>query len=67
MTETKIRSITKTIFWRLVATLNSYIILVLYTDPSYSNFQKAMFMNITGFFVYYIYERIWTSIKWGKK
>lgn len=63
--ETKTRSLLKTIFWRIVATLNSYFVLLTLSDPSHSNLLKAIAMNVTGFFVYYLYERIWTKIKYG--
>jgi len=67
MQETKTRSLTKTIAWRIVATLNSFLVLVYLSNILPTNLGKAIAMNITGFFVYYIYERIWNVIKWGKK
>jgi len=66
MTETKTRSIIKTIVWRLIATLNSYFVLLYLNDTNKDNLYKAIYMNITGFFVYYFYERLWNLIKWGK-
>lgn len=62
--DSKKRSLAKTIIWRLVATLNSFIILV--TIPTSIAIYLAIAMNITGFLIYYIYERIWNKIKWGK-
>ena len=67
MQETKTRSLTKSVLWRLVATLNSFLVLVYFQTIIESNLGKAIMMNITGFFVYYSYERIWNIIKWGKK
>lgn len=67
MKETKIRTIAKTIAWRLIATLNSYFVLLYLNNSDKDNLYKAIYMNITGFFVYYFYERIWNIIKWGKK
>ena len=67
MQETKTRSLTKTIAWRIVATLNSFLVLVYLSNILPTNLGKAIAMNITGFFVYYIYERIWNIIKWGKE
>ncbi len=66
MTETKKRSIIKTVIWRLIATSNSYFVLLYLNDTNKDNLYKAIYMNITGFFVYYFYERIWNFIKWGK-
>ena len=67
MQETKTRSLTKTIAWRMVATLNRFLVLVYLSNILPANLGKAIAMNITGFFVYYIYERIWNVIKWGKE
>ncbi len=67
MHETKTRSITKTVAWRIVATLNSFLVLVFFSNILTSNLGKAIMMNITGFFIYYIYERIWNLVKWGKE
>jgi hypothetical protein len=62
--ETKKRTIIKTTMWRIFATLNSF--LILYASISHKHIWNAIFMNITGFFVYYFYERIWNSIPYGK-
>jgi len=62
--ETKLRTIIKTILWRIFATLNSFIIL--YAAISQEHIWNAIFMNITGFFVYFFYERIWNAIPYGK-
>ena len=62
--ETKTRSITKTVLWRLVAILNSYLILVLMISDK--PMHNALLMNLTGFIVYYFYERTWDKIKKGR-
>ena len=66
MKESKTRTAVKTIIWRLIATLNSFLVLLRLNDSNKDNLYKAVYMNITGFFVYYFYERIWNFIKWGK-
>jgi len=62
--ETKTRSITKTKIWRMIAILNSYLILVLVISdtPIYN----ALLMNLTGFIVYYFYERVCDKIEAGR-
>ena len=62
--ETRTRSITKTVLWRTIAILNSYLILVfmISEEPIYN----ALLMNLTGFIVYYFYERFWDRIKKGR-
>jgi len=62
--ESKKRTLFKTISWRVVATLNSWI--VLSVVMSGGNFTKAVIMNITGFVVFYFFERIWSRINYGR-
>ena len=62
--ETKKRTLLKTVTWRIVATLNSWI--VLSVVMSGGNLTKAIIMNITGFIVFFVFERIWSKIKYGR-
>ncbi|TWU04295.1 DUF2061 domain-containing protein [Stieleria varia] len=62
--ETKARSLTKTVSWRCVAVLNSFLILTMkFSDQAFVN---ALAMNVTGFVVFYFFERIWNRVKWGR-
>lgn len=62
--ETKKRTTYKAVSWRAVAILNSWIVLSLsLTD---SNLLNAIYMNVTGFFVFYVFERIWSKINYGR-
>tara|TARA_Y100001963_G_C6751260_1_gene434336 strand:- start:218 stop:424 length:207 start_codon:yes stop_codon:yes gene_type:complete len=62
--ETRGRSIRKSIGWRIVAVVNSYVILSMYlTDSPLYN---AILMNITGAVLYYIYERVWNNSHEGR-
>jgi len=63
--ETKKRTLIKTISWRLVAILNSFLVLTInITD---SNIWNAIYMNITGFVIYYVFDRIWSKINFGRE
>jgi|TARA_B100001113_G_scaffold266966_1_gene221748 uncharacterized membrane protein len=62
--ETKKRSLVKTISWRVVAILNSFLVLTF--NVTDNNFLNALYMNITGFFIYYIFDRIWSKINYGR-
>ena len=62
--ETRERSVRKSIGWRIVAVINSYIILAMYfTDSPLYN---AIAMNVTGAVLYYVYERLWNNSKQGR-
>ena len=62
--ESKKRTLFKTISWRLVAILNSFLVLTFQITDS--NFLNAIYMNITGFFIYFVFERIWSNINYGR-
>lgn len=56
--ETHKRSIIKSITWRVIATLIA---------AYWVGFEVAILMNIVQTIAYYIHERIWVNINWGKK
>lgn len=58
MTETHTRSIVKSISWRVTATL----IAMLFVDIS-----LAILLNIVQTIAYYLHERAWLRIPWGKE
>ena len=62
--ETKKRTLFKTISWRIVAILNSFLVLTV--DITDSNLWNAIYMNITGFAVFYVFDRIWSKINYGR-
>ena len=62
--ETKKRTIWKAISWRVVALFNSWIVLAL--SFTQSSFWNAFIMNIIGFVLYFIFERIWNKISYGR-
>jgi hypothetical protein len=62
--ETKKRTIIKSIAWRLIATVNSFLVLVsAFTDEPIWN---AIIMNVTGLFIYFFFERMCNIIPYGK-
>jgi len=62
--ESKKRSIFKSLSWRVVAVLNSWTVLSLMITKS--NFWNAIIMNVSGFIFFYIFERVWNKIKFGR-
>lgn len=64
MRESRRRTLVKTISWRVVAVLNSYVALI--TFSQHGDLFKAVAMNVSGFLIYYLFERTWNGIGWGK-
>ena len=62
--ETRVRSLTKTVPWRCCAVMNSYLVLTLTTSTR--PLTNAILMNVTGFAVFYIFERVWNKVHWGR-
>jgi len=63
--ETKKRTIFKTLSWRVIAVMNSWTILSMGFIES--NFWNAIIMNISGLVFFYMFERIWSKINYGRK
>jgi uncharacterized membrane protein len=57
MTETHTRTWTKAITWRVIATL----LAALFVDIS-----LAIALNIIQTVAYYVHERVWLKISWGR-
>lgn len=66
-TESRIRTIVKTLSWRLTATVSTIIIVFILTK----NFKLAASIGGIEVFVklliYYVHERVWGKINIGKK
>ena len=67
MEEYKIRSILKTLTWRITASLDTFVIAWIITGEWGMGASIAGFEVITKTFFYYFHERIWNKIKWGKR
>ncbi len=64
--ETHRRSLAKTIIWRVIATLITWGTIYLYTGQIGESTKITLVAAFVGMVAYYIYERIWNSINWGK-
>ena len=70
MTETffeiKLRSIIKTIVWRIIATLVTLSVVYFFTHKIGKSLQITFVAAAISMAAYYIHERIWNKINWGK-
>ena len=69
------RSILKALSWRIIASATTFLITFIifrrYSEKSFDEvIQTASFITIIDFgakiIFYYLHERMWTNIKWGK-
>ena len=66
-TETSIRSIIKGFTWRLVATFSTILIAYMITGETKVALQIGGIEFVAKIAVYYLHERIWLRIPFGKK
>tara|TARA_Y100000310_G_scaffold345268_1_gene463257 strand:+ start:17939 stop:18154 length:216 start_codon:yes stop_codon:yes gene_type:complete len=61
------RSILKTITFRIIATLTTMALVLLFTkDLAIAGLVGALEF-VSKLIIYYLHERIWCKINWGKK
>lgn len=64
--EKTIRSIAKTISWRIIGTLDTIAISWIITGELTIAFSIGSIELITKMILYFGHERMWNAIKWGK-
>jgi len=62
----KLRSLVKSVTYRIIA----FIVLMMITWYATNNLVQATFISVTfqtiQLFLYYIHERLWERVNWGK-
>ncbi|GGK41998.1 MULTISPECIES: DUF2061 domain-containing protein [Flavobacteriaceae] len=64
--EKPMRSILKTISWRVIGTLDTIVISWLITGHIALALSIGSIELVTKMVLYFFHERIWNKIKWGK-
>ena len=67
MHERKRRSILKAISWRIIGTLDTFLISFLITGKFKFAISISSIELLTKFSLYFMHERIWNRIKFGKE
>ena len=62
--DTKKRTMTKTITWRITASLTTFLIAWILTGDILVGASIGSIEAIAKIFLYYFHERIWTNISW---
>jgi uncharacterized membrane protein len=66
-TERPIRSIVKSVSWRMVGTMDTIVISWIITGKVTMALTIGSIELVTKMILYFLHERIWNLIKWGKK
>lgn len=64
--ESKSRSLIKTIIWRLIATILTGGVAYYFTGEIFEASKITLVAAALSMIAYYIFERIWNKINWGK-
>lgn len=67
LTEKPVRSITKSFSWRLIGTIDTILISWIVTGEAKVALSIGSIELLTKMILYFFHERIWNTIKWGKK
>jgi uncharacterized membrane protein len=66
-TETHARSIAKAISWRATGSFDTFIVAAVITGSSSLAGGVALAEVLTKTALYYLHERVWALIRWGKR
>ena len=67
MIVSKSRSLIKSLTWRVIAIVTTFISIYIITDKVTFAFQGTVLTNSINFILYYAHERGWNYIQWGRK
>lgn len=63
----KKRSLVKSITWRIIAVVTTFAVSLAMTGSLTFSAYLALVSNGLNFVLYYIHERFWITVKWGRK
>ncbi|MFH1590505.1 MAG: DUF2061 domain-containing protein [archaeon] len=66
MHDTHGRSIAKAITWRLTASLTTATVTFVLTGDFMLSIGVGSIAGLIKLFLYYIHERVWNRVRWGK-
>ena len=64
--ETQRRSVAKSVIFRVLVVISDTIVIFLLTRKIGQTIGITIVSNIASMTLYYLYERIWNQIKWGR-
>lgn len=64
---TKKRSLVKSLTWRILAILVTFASIYFLTGELETATAGTVLTNSINFVLYYLHERVWTKVNWGKE
>jgi uncharacterized membrane protein len=66
MSVTKSRSLAKSLTWRVIAVVSTLLIGYAMTGSWAFALSLTVVSNVINFVLYYIHERVWLGVRWGR-
>ena len=66
MSDTPVRSLAKAVSWRITGTIDTFLISWLITGQALLASGIALTEIMTKVGLYWLHERVWTRVNWGK-
>lgn len=67
MSDTPVRSLAKAVSWRITGTIDTFLISWLITGQALLASGIALTEIMTKVGLYWLHERAWTRVKWGRQ
>ena len=67
MSDSAVRSLAKAVSWRVTGTIDTFLISWLITGQALLASSIALTEILTKIFLFWMHERVWNKISWGKK
>jgi uncharacterized membrane protein len=67
MTDTPVRSLVKTLTWRIVGSSSTFAIAYLVTGSVGASSGIAIIQMCVNTVLYWLHEKTWNNVKWGKQ
>lgn len=67
MIVSKSRSLVKSLTWRIIAILTTFISIYIITGKLEFALQGTLLTNTINFILYYLHERGWNHVQWGRE
>jgi len=65
--ETRTRTLVKTVIYRIWVLLSTYVMLLVTGQSMADAIIPTIIINCVWMTSYYLYDRIWSHIQWGRK
>jgi uncharacterized membrane protein len=61
------RSLLKAVSWRILGSIDTFVLSLLFTHKPFLAASIAGTETITKILLYYFHERAWASVRWGRR